>query len=293
MSYNFYFLNLNQTKELFSLFKRHNIDAMFVGGCVRDCLLGTIPNDLDIAVNRDINTVSKILTNNGYIVIETGLKYGSISAIIHGKIFEITSLRSDTNCDGRACDIKTISNFKEDSKRRDFTSNAIYLSIDGKIFDFHNGIEDLVNRRVIFIGDPEKRIKEDYLRIFRYYRFCAKHGDLSHRYSKEIKMNVAGIHKLAIERIQHELLLILNQPFHLEVLSFMKKDGIFKDLSINIYKNLLNIETNPCIELKLYILFKLEYLQSYFKLSKKIMKKIKRFESYKLKSFLDSMFIKN
>lgn len=288
---NFYFLYFKQTKRLFDVFKLNGVNAKFVGGCVRDSLIGKITDDFDIAVDCDIVALSKILNEAGFKVILTGLRYGSITSIVDGMKFELTSLRKDLDCDGRDCKTSRTSSFKEDAKRRDFTINALYVSKFGHLFDYFNGINDLKEGRVIFIGNPEERIKEDYLRIFRYYRFSAKFKDFSDKYSNIVKQNVNNIKKLSIERVQKELLLILHEESNLEIFKMIKNNGVFKELDINSYEKLLCY--NPSFELKAYILFGYETLIRKFRLPMEFQKKIKLIKNFENESILYSLYKNN
>ena len=125
---NFYFLYFEETKKLFKIFNKYNINAMFVGGCVRDALCNLITDDFDIAVNCDIEKLCNILNENDIKVIKTGIKFSSITVIINDKKYEITSLRKDVNCSGRHCYTEITDSFEIDSKRRDFTINALYVN---------------------------------------------------------------------------------------------------------------------------------------------------------------------
>ena len=282
----FYFLEIPETKILFNILEKEGIDARFVGGCVRDSICGLINSDLDIAINCPISDVEKMLSQNNIKCIPTGIKYGSITACVNHRHFEITELRRDEKCFGRDCITRKISSFEEDAKRRDFTMNALYVSIQGEIFDYFGGIDDLKNKRVIFIGDPEKRIKEDYLRILRYYRFCAKFGDLSNKYSEILKPYSKFISTLSIERIQKEILLILQSEYFLEIFKIIEEDkilnSIFHDLTT---LNLEKIKEFDCsLECKLYLLFLFEDLINVFKLTKIQKRKIKNYKKFENES---------
>ena len=291
----FYFLYFEETKLLFRVFNRYNIEARFVGGCVRDAICNQSTDDFDIAVNCEIYKLCDILTTNNINVIKTGIKFSSITVIINHIKYEITSLREDINCSGRYCDTQSTSSFEIDSKRRDFTINALYVSQNGKLFDYHNGLNDLRNNRIIFIGDPQTRIQEDFLRIFRYYRFCTKYNDYNNRYSDIIKCESTNINKLSIERIQKELFKILEISNNCIILNNMLNDNILHNINIERYNALLEIYTdyinkiqsnyNSCknnidILLKLYILFTYDYLINKLKLPKKLRNIIKTYKQF-------------
>lgn len=278
--HNFHFLEFKETKKLFKIFNDNFIEARFVGGCVRDAFLGLESDDFDIAVNKNIFELMDILKKSEIKCIPTGLKYGSITAILNGIKFEITQLRKDINCLGRECDTERVSEFEIDAKRRDFTINSIYVSENGEIFDYFDGISDLKNHRVIFIGDPESRIKEDYLRILRYYRFAAKLSDFSDTYSDVIKKLSKNLNKVSIERIQKELLLILNLPYNLKIFNFICKNNVFENLNLENYTRFLDIYSSTSFELKAYILFGYDVLIHKFKLPKTFKKLIKFFKIF-------------
>ena len=282
----FYFLYFEETKKLFEIFNKYNIEARFVGGCVRDALCNLVTDDFDIAVNCEIVKLCNILNDNNINVIKTGIKFSSITVIIDSIKYEITSLRKDINCSGRYCDIKNTSSFEIDSKRRDFTINALYVSQYGEIFDYNNGLEDIKNNIVRFIGDPKARIEEDFLRIFRYYRFCTKYNDYSNMYSEIIKYESININKLSIERIQKELFKILVMAKNCIILNNMLKDNILQNINIEKYSKLLSINSNANLSLKLYILFQYNYLINTLKLPKKLRNIIKIYKKLENESLI-------
>ena len=180
---------------------------MFVGGCVRKYILNEKIDDIDIATTLTPNEIIKRFENSDVKVKETGIEHGTLTLVFEDQKFEVTTLRQDISTDGSHANIEFTENWKEDSKRRDFTINAIYLDQKGKIFDPQLGSKDLKNDKVQFIGDPDKRIKEDYLRILRFLRFSIQYGsfDINDQIQKAIKLNLNGITKLSKERIYSEL----------------------------------------------------------------------------------------
>jgi tRNA nucleotidyltransferase/poly(A) polymerase len=150
--------------------------TMLVGGVVRDAILGIAANDIDIATAATPDDVVRLLEIKGISTHPTGIAHGTITAIADGEKFEITTLRKDVATDGRHAEIAFTDSFEEDAARRDLTINAMYMSIDGDLLDFHNGRDDLEKGIVRFVGTPDARIKEDYLRILRYLRFFARFG---------------------------------------------------------------------------------------------------------------------
>ena len=183
----------------------------YVGGCVRKAICGENIDDIDLATSLEPDEVKKRLSKKDIKVIDTGISHGTVTAIINKKKFEITTLRKDISTDGRHAEVEFTSNWEHDASRRDFTINAIYADIDGRIFDPLNGISDLQNGIIKFIGSPEQRIKEDYLRILRYFRFFIQYSkkDYDQNIIKSIKQHVNGLNQISNERIFDELEKIL------------------------------------------------------------------------------------
>jgi len=185
--------------------------AMFVGGCVRKYLSNEDIDDIDIATTLNIDEIKEKFKETNFKVIESGLKHGSLTLVSKKLKLEITTLRKDIKTDGRHAEIEITDNWQLDSNRRDFTINAIYLDINGKVFDPQFGTNDLKNCNVKFIGDPQKRIEEDYLRILRFIRFSVEYGSQVEATTiKAIKLNLDGIKQISKERIFIELLKILS-----------------------------------------------------------------------------------
>jgi tRNA nucleotidyltransferase/poly(A) polymerase len=263
----------------------NGMEARFVGGCIRDAILGIRTEDFDVAVNGSISKIIRVLQESNIRCIPLDAKYGSVVVIMDDIKYEITSLRKDKNCRGRHCDVAPVSSFEEDAGRRDFTMNAIYVAKNGGIYDYFDGIEDLKKREVIFIGKPEDRIEEDYLRIFRYYRFCADLGDLSDRYAKIIKKAALNIpKKLSIERVQKEMILIAKSENAVPILEFIDKNGVFKGLNIEGYKKLCDYKDSLSICVKLYTLFGADILLNVFKLPKTHKKQYEDFKNFENES---------
>ena len=213
----FPFYKSNDIKLLFKCLevdKKSNEEvAMFVGGCVRNYIQSKPIDDIDIATIFTPQQLKEKLKNSQFKVIETGLEHGSVTVVSKNYKFELTSLRKDLKTDGRHAEIEIIDNWQEDSKRRDFTMNAIYLSKKGKIFDPQQGVNDLKNNIVKFIGDPQTRIEEDFLRIIRFLRFSTQYStEIETTTINAIKLNLSGIKNLSKERILSELLKII-PPF--------------------------------------------------------------------------------
>ena len=205
------------TKFLFPFYKEKNIreilktlnaerknDAMLVGGCVRNFLNNEKIGDIDIATIFTPDEIIKKFSKKDFKIIKSGINHGTITLSNEGKNFEITTLREDVVTDGRHAKVSFTKDWKKDSERRDFTINSIYLDQNGKIFDPQNGVQNLKDKVVKFIGDPQKRIEEDYLRILRFLRFSIQYHDFSKddQTFKIIKRNINGIIKLSKEKLQ-------------------------------------------------------------------------------------------
>ena len=184
----------------------------FVGGCIRKLLCGENIDDIDLATSLEPDEVKQRLIKNNIKVINTGISHGTVTAILNKKKFEITTLRKDISTDGRHADVQFTLDWTQDASRRDFTVNAIYADIEGRVFDPLNGVSDLKDGRVKFIGSSDKRIKEDYLRILRYFRFFTQYSKIDHDQDtiRSIKRNINGLNKISNERIFDELRKILS-----------------------------------------------------------------------------------
>jgi poly(A) polymerase len=207
-------------------------DARFVGGAVRNALLRQSVSDVDIATPLTPDEVIKRLQAAKLGAVPTGIEHGTVTAIANGKSFEVTTLRRDVATDGRRATVAFTTDWKEDAARRDFTMNALYASADGEIFDYFGGIADLEAGRVRFVGDATTRIREDYLRILRLFRFHAWYGrgeidkDALHAAAAE----KAGIAQLSGERISKEMLRLLEAENPVPVLRLMASSGILGEI---------------------------------------------------------------
>ena len=230
-------------KKIFEAINSHTSESeiRYVGGCLRKILNNEKVDDIDLATNLNPIEVSEILKKNKINFYESGIEHGTITAIIDDHKFEITSLREDIFTDGRHAKVKFSKDWKKDAARRDFTINSIYADLDGNIFDPHNGKKDIEMGQVNFIGNPEKRIKEDYLRILRYLRFFLNYSKQPHKEEiiKTIKINISGISIISKERLLDELKKLLRSN-HLEKLS---KDKFSIELILLIFPELKNIKS--------------------------------------------------
>ena len=251
--------NEKSTSILFSAIEDYSeiSEIRYVGGCIRKILNDEIIDDIDFAVNLKPNESIEALKKNNIKYYETGIDHGTITAFIENNKFEITSLRKDINTDGRHAKVEFSDNWLEDASRRDFTINSIYADIDGNLYDPFNGKRDLELGKVEFIGDIEKRIKEDYLRILRYIRFFLNYSKLEHsdKVKKIIKKNISGISNISSERLLDEFkkiiklkdfLKLFKDPFCEEVIRLifpqLKNFEIFKKLNNFAKKNLSEVD---------------------------------------------------
>lgn len=209
-------------------------EARYVGGCVRDALLSRNGGDVDMACNLPPEKVMAALQANGVRAIPTGLAHGTVTAICESHPYEITTLRRDIDCDGRHAEVAFTNDWREDAARRDFTMNALYADAEGNVYDYFGGSADAQNGHVRFIGDAGQRIREDGLRILRFFRFFAHYGQWPMDESGLLAciQNVSMLQRLSGERIQAEMLKLLKAPQAAEVLEVMQQNGILKAIDL-------------------------------------------------------------
>jgi poly(A) polymerase len=177
--------------------------ALFVGGCVRNALLHEPVADVDIATDATPETVSKLAETAGFKPVPTGIDHGTVTVVAEGKPHEVTTFRRDVETDGRRAVVAFSSSIEEDAQRRDFTMNALYADRHGSVIDPLNGLPDVQARRVRFVGDAETRIREDYLRILRFFRFHAAYGDPEGGLDPE-GLSACAAFSAGLETISHE-----------------------------------------------------------------------------------------
>ncbi len=190
--------------------------AWFVGGCVRNALIGAPVSDLDLSTDALPDQTLSLAKSAGLKAIPTGIDHGTITVVANGVPFEVTTFRKDIATDGRRAVVAFAQSMEDDARRRDFTMNALYADRHGVVADPLNGLPDLQARRVRFIEDPDLRIKEDYLRILRFFRFHAWYGDADAGIDAEglaaCAANVDGIETLSRERLGQEMRKLLSAP---------------------------------------------------------------------------------
>ena len=285
-------------------------EVRYVGGCVRKIINSEKVDDIDLATNLNPRETCEALKKNEIDYYETGIEHGTITALIEDYKFEITSLREDVSTDGRFAQVKFSKDWKKDASRRDFTINAIYSDKEGNLFDPYNGREDLIKGEIKFIGDPEKRIQEDYLRILRYLRFFLIYSKKDHNIEiiKSLKRNLIGISKISKERLIDELKKIL-KPKILTKLSKDKKtleilEAIFPELKyFKVFSNLNSHTKNIIHELDFIFIISLliidetdnsDYFLYKFNISKNDAKRLRNIsEFYKEKITTNTFSEKN
>ncbi|MBI2603666.1 MAG: CCA tRNA nucleotidyltransferase [Deltaproteobacteria bacterium] len=212
---------------LIKLLEKHQHEARLVGGCVRDRLLGIEPQDYDLAASATPDEILEIFRAARIKTLLHGKKHGTITALMPSGPIEVTTLREDVKTFGRHAEVAFQKDFEADARRRDFTINAMSEDRAGTLFDYFGGKQDLKERRLVFVGDPRKRIEEDYLRILRFFRFKARFGLSSDTVAlsaiESLKDNLSKISK---ERITREMTEILSCSFIESTLPDMLKTGV-------------------------------------------------------------------
>jgi tRNA nucleotidyltransferase/poly(A) polymerase len=218
------------TRAIFRGLNREGFEARAVGGAVRNTLLGRPVSDIDFATTARPEDTIRLAQAAGLKTVPTGIEHGTITVIAEAVPFEVTTLRRDVETDGRRAVVAFGSDWAEDARRRDFTMNALYADASGRIHDPLGGLPDALSGKVRFIGDPRQRIREDYLRILRFFRFSAQYGDgvLDAEGFAACLRERAGILSLSRERIRAELLKLLAAPAAEAVTEAMEDSGLLQ-----------------------------------------------------------------
>lgn len=205
-------------------------NAYFVGGCVRNTIIEASVSDIDIATDARPEQVIEFARSAGLKAVPTGIDHGTVTLVSGGIPHEVTTFRRDVTTDGRHAVVSFSTDIAEDAARRDFTMNALYATADGAVIDPMNGLPDLQDRRVRFIGDAVSRIREDYLRSLRYFRFHAWYGDPENGMDSDalaaIAQEVEGLGRISHERIGAELLKLLTAPDPVASVAAMRATGV-------------------------------------------------------------------
>lgn len=214
--------------SLGNLFRKNNYDLRIVGGAVRDLVIGKEPKDIDFATDATPQEMIEIFEKNNVHYIPTGLQHGTITAVIDKEPFEITTLRVEREHTGRHATVDFTRSWEKDAERRDLTINAMSLGLDGTLYDYFDGVKDLKQGKIHFVGDPDQRIKEDYLRILRYFRFHGKFDktEAEKETKVAIKRNADGLKQISGERIWMEIKQILSGKHTHRILEEMKELGV-------------------------------------------------------------------
>mgnify|MGYP001177310708 CR=1 FL=1 len=300
--------NIKEVKRIFKAFGNDKI--FFVGGVVRNSILREKIGDIDLATKINFKDSKSLLQTKGFKFYDLSKGHGTISIFFKNTTLEITSMRIDKKTYGRRAEVEFTGDIYLDSCRRDFSINAIYSSFDGEIYDPQKGLKDLKLKKVRFIGDPKKRIKEDYLRILRYVRFFTNYSNHKHKPEiiKIIKRNIGGISKLSSERLidefkkltkSHGFAKLFQDNDSLEIIEIifpqLKNLAKFKKLNTHARDNLFKIDFIFLLSLMIvdgtdntdYFLYK-------FNISKKDQKRLKLIDFfYKEKTNLKNFTEKN
>ncbi|KAK7019717.1 CCA tRNA nucleotidyltransferase 1, mitochondrial [Halocaridina rubra] len=218
-------------KQLSSIFTKHGYEIRVAGGAVRDLLMGITPKDLDFATTATPEEMKEMFDLEGVRMINTGgEKHGTVTARIEEENFECTTLRIDVETDGRHAEVEFTKDWLLDANRRDLTINAMFLGLDGTVYDYFDGSKHLQEKSLLFVGDSDTRIKEDYLRILRYFRFYGRIASGPDNHNPEmlesIKRNVHGLGKISGERIWVEVKKIVTCSFGGDLIVKMVECGI-------------------------------------------------------------------
>ena len=223
-----------ELKKLGTVFNKAGHEIRLVGGVVRDLALKKFPKDVDLATEANPNDVVELLNKNNIKNKPTGIEHGTITAIINKTPYEITTLRADKETDGRRAKVQFVKDWKQDAERRDLTYNAMSLDFKGKLYDYFGGMDDLQDKVSAFVGDPDERIKEDFLRILRYFRFQSKLEDpkWDQNTIKAIANNADDLKRISVERIWSELKKMLVSRNVEESLRYMGQTGVAKAIDL-------------------------------------------------------------
>lgn len=225
-------LTAETSRKLMDVLTSGGVEARFVGGCVRDALLGHHDPEIDLDVATPLlpDQVIKRLEAADIKAIPTGLAHGTVTAIVDGRAFEITTLRKDIACDGRHADVQFTDAFELDAERRDFTINALSTDRRGRLVDYFGGVEDLKAGRIRFVGDAGERVREDYLRILRFFRFYARFGrpPVDQEALRACREGADGLTRLSGERIRAEMLKLLASGNAVAALTLMIETKVLR-----------------------------------------------------------------
>lgn len=221
-------MTASETEQVIAALTADGAEVRFVGGCVRDAILGIAVTDIDIAIHLPPDDVTRLLEGAGIKAVPTGLAHGTVTAVVGGAHFEITTLRRDVETYGRRAKVAFTDDWAADAARRDFTINAMFAAPDGTLYDPFGGLQDLHDGRVKFVGEPEQRIREDVLRLLRFFRFQAHYGrEPPAQAALDACARLAPLlGDLSGERVAGEVLRLLAAPQPAEMFRLMGDLGI-------------------------------------------------------------------
>lgn len=226
--------NIRDIQKLGDLFAREGYELRLVGGVVRDLIQSKKPKDVDLASNATPDEMVKLAEKYKLKTIPTGLQHGTLTFVINGEGYEITTLRIDAETDGRHARVEYTKDWQLDAERRDLTFNAMSMDLSGELYDYFDGERDLKSGTARFVGDAEKRIQEDYLRILRYFRFQGRTSNP--KWDEEtltaIKKNADGLNRISGERIWMEMEKILSGAHVKDIIEKMKATGVFERIGL-------------------------------------------------------------
>lgn len=241
-----------EMKDIAGVLRNAGFDLRMVGGAVRDLLVGKTPKDYDFCTDATPDEMIQVFARAGYKTLPTGLQHGTITVLGQDGQYEITTLRADVETDGRHAKVEFIRDWQGDAARRDFTINAMSLDQDGVLYDYFGGQDDLHAGLVRFVGNPEDRIREDYLRILRYFRFCGRMGKVvvTREIREVMRKNAHGLEQISGERIWSELRQILSGNIVELLLVEMRQCGILTWIStqgVNLAARIRKVDTDPVL----------------------------------------------
>lgn len=226
-----------ETHKLGKAFADAGFEIRFVGGCVRDALLGVVPKDVDFCTDATPDEMRDIATSNHFKFLPTGVQHGTATLVVDGEAFEVTTLRVDVETDGRHAEVEFTRSFEVDAERRDLTINAMSMDFNGLVYDYFGGREDLKNKVVRFVGVPELRIQEDYLRILRYFRFAARFDSTMSQDDLDMFSDpqvLDNLNLVSVERFWQEMSKLLDpsMPARVRIVDAMFKTGVNRALGV-------------------------------------------------------------
>lgn len=249
--------NMSNIQIISEALKAINKDIRIVGGAVRDHIIGIESKDIDIATTATPDEQIKAYIHSNLSYIPTGIKHGTITVIVNNTNYEVTTLRIDTETDGRHASVEWTSNWIEDAARRDLTINSISMDLNGNIYDPFNGVNDLKNGIIKFVGNSNDRIQEDYLRILRYVRFYGRYGNEfpSSDIIDSITNNIRGLNTVSGERIWSEvkLLFLLDNEKFKKIKYLMDVTGLWQYLGFAEFQDSYIIKNDNVFKISQYI----------------------------------------